>query len=57
MLALRGGLSVGALLLGGAVSLLGVRHALLFSGLLAVTVQVVIAMLWFRAPALSNVAS
>ena len=40
MLAMRGGLSFGALLTGAAVGVLGVRHALLLNGVLAVAVQV-----------------
>ncbi len=53
MLALRGGISLGALLTGAAVSLLGVQHALLLNGLLAVIVQAAVARMWFRAPALA----
>lgn len=50
MLALRGGISVGALLTGAAVSLLGVQHALLLNGVAAVAVQAAVARSWFRAP-------
>ena len=50
MLAVRGGISIGALLTGVAVSLLGVQHALLLDGALAVLVQAVIARAWFRKP-------
>ncbi len=50
MLALRGGMSLGALATGGAVSLFGVRHALLMSGVLAVCLQLAIAPRWLRAP-------
>jgi predicted MFS family arabinose efflux permease len=39
MLALRGGISIGALMTGATVGLLGVRHALLANGALAVLVQ------------------
>jgi hypothetical protein len=39
MLAMRGGLSFGALLTGAAMGVLGVRHALLLDGVLAVAVQ------------------
>ena len=40
MLALRGGVSVGSLLTGLSVNLLGIRHALLINGILAVIVQI-----------------
>jgi len=50
MLAMRGGISLGALLTGAAVSLLGVQHALLLNGVLAVLVQAAVARVWFRAP-------
>jgi predicted MFS family arabinose efflux permease len=50
MLALRGGISIGALITGGAVSLLGVQHALLLNGALAVTAQAAVAWTWLRAP-------
>jgi predicted MFS family arabinose efflux permease len=50
MLAMRGGISFGALLTGATVSLLGVRHALLLNGLAAVAVQAAVARMWFRAP-------
>jgi hypothetical protein len=43
MLAMSSGLSVGALLIGAAVSLTGVQHALLASGLAAMVLQTVIA--------------
>jgi predicted MFS family arabinose efflux permease len=46
MLALRGGISIGALFTGAAVSLLGVQHALLLNGVLALAVQAVLARLW-----------
>jgi predicted MFS family arabinose efflux permease len=49
MLAMRGGISLGALVTGAAVSGLGVRHALLLNGLLAVAVQAVLARVWFQA--------
>ncbi len=49
MLAMRGGISLGALLTGASVSLMGVRHAFLANGLLAVAVQVLIARTWLRA--------
>ena len=50
MLALRGGISLGALITGASVSLLGVQHALLMNGSLAITVQVACAWNWLRAP-------
>jgi predicted MFS family arabinose efflux permease len=50
MLAIRGGIAIGALFTGVLVSLLGVRHALLMNGLLAMVVQVVLARMWFRVP-------
>jgi predicted MFS family arabinose efflux permease len=50
MLAMRGGISLGALLTGAAVSLLGVQHALLLDGVAALVVQAALARMWFRAP-------
>ena len=50
MLAMRGGLSIGSLLTGLSVSLLGVREALLINGLLAVAAQLAIGRRWLRAP-------
>ena len=47
-LAMRGGISFGALLTGAAVGLLGVRQALLMNGILAVLIQIVLALSWFR---------
>jgi len=50
MLAMRGGMSLGALFTGATVGLLGVKHALLVNGLAAVGAQLAVA--WFhRAPA------
>ena len=49
MLAMRGGISLGALLTGASVSVMGVRHAFLLNGLLAVAVQAVVARMWLRA--------
>jgi predicted MFS family arabinose efflux permease len=49
MLATRGGLSVGALLTGLAVDALGVRHALLLDGVLAVVVHFTVRRAWLRA--------
>jgi predicted MFS family arabinose efflux permease len=49
MLALRGGISLGALLTGALVSLLGVQHALLINGLAAMVIQAALARSWFRA--------
>jgi MFS family permease len=48
MLAMRGGLSLGSLLTGVSVSLLGVHQALLINGILAVAVQGVIGWGWFK---------
>ena len=50
MLAMRGGISLGALLTGAAVSLLGVQRTLLLDGVAALLVQVVLARMWFRTP-------
>lgn len=50
MLALRGGVSVGSLLTGLSVNLLGVRHALLINGILAVAAQIVVGREWLRSP-------
>jgi len=50
MLALRGGISLGALLTGAEVGLLGVRHALLLNGLAAIAIQTLLAPAWLRAP-------
>jgi hypothetical protein len=50
MLAIRGGMSVGALLTGLTVTALGVRNALLINGLLAVVLQVALSRRWLRAP-------
>jgi predicted MFS family arabinose efflux permease len=49
MLAMRGGISVGALLTGATVTLLGVRHALLADGVAAAIVQLAVARSWLRA--------
>jgi predicted MFS family arabinose efflux permease len=50
MLAMRGGISIGALLTGAMVSLLGVQHALLVNGVLALLVQVALTRMWLREP-------
>jgi MFS family permease len=50
MLAMRGGLSLGALLTGASASVLGVRHALVLNGVLAIAAQLVVARLWSQAP-------
>jgi MFS family permease len=50
MLAMRGGISVGSLLTGISVSLLGVRHALLINGAFAVAAHVVVGREWLRSP-------
>ncbi len=46
MLALRGGISIGALITGATVGLLGVQHALLLNGALALIAQIAIARWW-----------
>jgi MFS family permease len=50
MLAVRGGVSVGSLLTGVSISLLGVREAFLINGLLALTAQIAVGRAWMRAP-------
>ena len=57
MLAMRGGISLGAVLTGAAVSALGVQHALLLNGVLAVVVQGLVAPAWLRAPATDTASS
>jgi len=51
MLAMRGGISLGALLTGAIASLVGVQRALLINGLMAATAQLLLARAWARAPA------
>jgi MFS family permease len=48
MLAMRGGISVGSLMTGISVHLLGIRHALLVNGAAAVIVHVLIGRKWLR---------
>ncbi len=48
MLAMRGGVSIGSLVTGLTVGLLGVRQALFVNGALAIAVQLVIARTWVR---------
>jgi len=48
MLAMRGGVSIGSLLTGVSVHLLGIRHALLANGVAAVIVHVLIGRQWLR---------
>jgi len=48
MLAMRGGVSLGSLLTGVSVSLIGVREALLINGRVAVVAHVVVGRLWSR---------
>ena len=48
LLAMRGGIALGSLLTGAAVSLWGIRHALLLDGVLAIVVQLWIARSWLR---------
>jgi hypothetical protein len=50
MLAIRGGASLGSLLTGVTVTWIGVRHALLVNGLLAVAAQAALGAVWLRAP-------
>ena len=50
MLAMRGGISLGALLIGALVSWIGVRHALLSAGVFALAAQAIIARSWLAAP-------
>ncbi len=49
MLALRGGISLGALITGAMVGALGVQHALLINGMLALIAQIAVARLWLAA--------
>ncbi|RTL30194.1 MAG: MFS transporter [Burkholderiales bacterium] len=51
MLAMRGGVAMGSLLLGAGVHLLGVREALVLSGLLAMVAHLAIRRGWLTAPA------
>lgn len=51
MLAMRGGLALGGLTTGLSVELIGVRHALLVNGVLAVAAHLVLGRIWTRAPA------
>jgi predicted MFS family arabinose efflux permease len=51
MLAMRGGLSIGSLLTGAAVSYLGVRYALLINGVIAVAVHALVGRNWLRSAA------
>jgi MFS family permease len=48
MLAIRGGMSIGALLTGVTVTAFGVRNALLINGLLAVVLQIALSRRWLR---------
>ena len=48
MLAMRGGLAIGSLLTGAAVSVLGVRYTLLVNGTIAVVVQLLIGQDWLQ---------
>jgi MFS family permease len=50
MLALRGGVSIGSLVTGILVSVLGVRYALVVNGVLAVAAQVAVGREWLRSP-------
>ncbi|HUK00531.1 MAG TPA: hypothetical protein VLV85_19920 [Stellaceae bacterium] len=50
MLALRGGVSIGSLVTGTSVSLLGVRYALAVNGVLAIAAQLAVGREWLRSP-------
>ncbi len=50
MLAMRGGSSLGSLVTGASVSLLGIRRALLLNGALAVVAHVFVGVRWCRGP-------
>jgi predicted MFS family arabinose efflux permease len=50
MLAMRGGMSVGALITGLAVESFGVQHALLANGVIAAVVECGVAWMWLRTP-------
>jgi MFS family permease len=50
MLAMRGGMAMGALVTGATVYWLGVREALLINGILAIVAHLVIGRFWLRAP-------
>jgi len=50
MLALRGGVSIGSLLTGMSVHMLGVQQALLINGILAVVSQIIVGREWMRSP-------
>jgi MFS family permease len=54
MLAMRGGVSLGSLLTGISVGLLGVRQALLVNGILAVAAQLAIGRAWLRCARLDS---
>lgn len=48
MLAMRGGLAIGSLLTGITVTLMGVTHALLLNGVLAIAAQIAAGIAWHR---------
>ena len=50
MLAMRGGMSLGALVTGALAGLVGVRHALLLDGAVAIVIEAAIAWMWLRSP-------
>lgn len=50
MLAMRGGISLGSLLTGVSVSLVGIREALLINGTLALLAYAIVGRQWFRPP-------
>jgi len=50
MLALRGGIALGSLVVGGAIHLLGIQHALLVTGAAAVAIHLIVGRHWLRVP-------
>jgi predicted MFS family arabinose efflux permease len=50
MLALRGGISIGALLTGAAIGMFGIQRVLLVNGAVAILLQAALTRAWFRAP-------
>jgi hypothetical protein len=56
MLAMRGGISIGALLTGAAVGMFGIQRVLLLNGAAAILLQAALTRAWFRAPLPSHFA-
>jgi len=50
MLTMRGGVSLGSLLTGASVNLVGVRAALLINGVIAVSAHLTVGRAWLRSP-------